>query len=610
LEAAVQKTLLEQFLKRGWDAHALDTLEIDGVTIRSAVHAAKEAALNGQAPQPGKLFYHNMRVKYSAMVQQPAMTIDCKDDPQDPRLDDALGGIVGAQVNYAPMERLLQEGYPPQNQRCFRAMMAGMLEVPFSTDKGASLLANAMRYIVELKLDEKFPALVAPLTSHFDRGLEKLFVVHKASGLSPSVWMMQHQQYLKLVVDVPALARCIEEKTSWTAREKDLRLVCKSACGSRIFGSKLAQVASSMVAFEAKRLVKKITEEKLIDKGLLSALQASLEQLCKDRCYDLYKEYEREQRTEVEYRGYKCAAVVTSLFQECWLQVWCLIKGRATDLGQLPSLWCERDLCSVADDLACGIEDSLLHDCKVARKAAAELSPSSDAASIKAVLGARQRLLVSMDRYWQVESCFWQSVLGAGGEEKLKEHAEAALPMQGPRCVHEGLLKMRQLQSSRLCEFVGQSGRTNLDSVVRVFEALSNGRAPQWPEPCGEFLAKVKSCVSNYYTYARQVPAKGDEPERVEELRGKHAIHAHYQACVEKQKTGPLSLEDLSALRIYGWMLDHAARSRADEWLSITLTAVPKGCAEDGGKASIKKKQQVEADLRAAKEARIKEMYA
>eukprot|EP00969_Alexandrium_andersonii_P057775 2545739-Alexandrium_andersonii.AAC.1 len=71
----------------------------------------------------GKFFYHNLRMKYQdkARNASAAMVVVDMNEPEDQRISDALGELVGNSPDTARLQSIFDDGYKPPNQRNAKA---------------------------------------------------------------------------------------------------------------------------------------------------------------------------------------------------------------------------------------------------------------------------------------------------------------------------------------------------------------------------------------------------------------------------------------------------------------------------------------------------------
>eukprot|EP00969_Alexandrium_andersonii_P313573 13854008-Alexandrium_andersonii.AAC.1 len=71
----------------------------------------------------GKFFYHNLRMKYQdkARSASAAMVVVDMNEPEDQRISDALGELVGNCPDAARLQSIFDDGYKPPNQRNAKA---------------------------------------------------------------------------------------------------------------------------------------------------------------------------------------------------------------------------------------------------------------------------------------------------------------------------------------------------------------------------------------------------------------------------------------------------------------------------------------------------------
>ena len=419
-EASVGKALRDNFVNRGWDPSWLDMLSFDGKTIREYVTEAKRAQALGTITT-GKYFYHDLRMKFQDIGNQDKeMVVDDPEEPEDPRIAEAMCAMFVNAVDLALVSDLMEENYVPPNQKNAKALFSAFLEIPFSTEKGSTFLCRALMYIAENTLHNDYPPLFDAVKQHLDRALEKNYMILKSAGLSPALWMQQHIAYIGLIVPAESLKTCVENPASWNDVAQELRDVCKSICGRRIFGSKLASIASVAIGKEMEALIQKLEGGAITVKSIKDMV-TDMQKMAMSSGRDFYSNFGSEQKVTFDYLGMQCHAKVSSLYQEMMVKTYALVKGRGVRLGKLEPLWCELQLvCETKKKPPHDVDDAVLHEAKVARKAALELAPSADSAEIKCVLNNKHKLLQGMDRWWQVERDFWLSVVGPAGEASMR----------------------------------------------------------------------------------------------------------------------------------------------------------------------------------------------
>ena len=286
----------------------------------------------------------------------------------------------------------------------------------------------------ELRL--KFPDLRSALKDHMGKALEKSFICMKGAGLPVWMWFEKHQSYLHLVADEPAIRSCVQTKDSWEGVASELQSACTSRCGMRIFGGKLGVVACIAVSKKIDIELDAFCRGPMTEATLKQAL-LRMQECCKEMGKEWTSARSADSKIMYKYRGVECYTRAHSHQQEAMVKLMAAVKTRAITNKLLDSIWCEDQLVDVGDPDGLQVEDSLLTDAKLARKAAAELISGGSGSEIKKCSDDRNKLLLGLDRHRGVDRDFWLSMGGKPGEDRVKALLLRALPTaEGGRTVH------------------------------------------------------------------------------------------------------------------------------------------------------------------------------
>jgi hypothetical protein len=248
-----------------------------------------------------------------------------------------------------------------------------------------------------------------------------------SAGLSPAVWMEKHDVELPLIVSLPDLKACVENKTEWGHVTKELKSVCATHCGRRIFGDKLAKLADKELSKQMQTIIGNLDGEPITAKVIKDVVN-TLEAVAKEKGKDIYDSGSCASQITYTYLGMQCTAKVYSLHQEAMIRIYAKAKGRGVQTGALQPLWCEKELLPEAKVVPAirGVDADVLKDCGVARKAAHQLLETGSGSEIQKMLTTKNKLLHGLDRWWQVDRDFWMSVIGPPGEQRLRDLVKGA----------------------------------------------------------------------------------------------------------------------------------------------------------------------------------------
>ena len=195
-------------------------------------------------------------------------------------------------------------------------------------------------------------------------------LMHAKLGFS--MWLEKHHTYLHLVADEPAIRACVETKNSWEEVASQLSVAIQSACGMRIFGSRLGVVSCIAMSKKIDDEVNRFSQGDMTEATVKQAM-ATMKEACKDLGKDWTAPRASDGKIMYKYRGVDCLTKVTSHQQEALLKLIAEVRTRAINSKWLDPIWCECQLVEVNAAEKMTVAPSLLTDAKLVRKAAAEL---------------------------------------------------------------------------------------------------------------------------------------------------------------------------------------------------------------------------------------------
>ena len=573
LDEAVSKILHDNFKVRGWSTESFDLTLRNGISLREAVRAAKVRHDAGDLVM-GKMFYDEMRSAYSD-VDCPAVRMKVLDpnEPEDQQISEAITALTNHRSDKSLMSSIFSSNYIP-NQKSLVAMFRSVCDVqPAVNIAVADFFIELLSYIVRNGLDIRHKQIFDELRPRLDSALDKHWMIWKNSGLSSALWFELHEPYIGAIVDKSSLQKCFETKSNWMEVGDDLAVVIQSAVGARIFLSKYKGLAGQ-------RMMAQIEQEcaQLDNHDATVAFVAQLQASCQAKCQAAGKQFhelfELPVEVKMHYRGVVIKVVAKSLHDVFLFNIASKIKGRAVANGQLEPLWCENDLVPDAIPGTLKIDESLLRTYKLARRAAMDLLPAADqtGVAIKNTLHARQQMLKSVDKDWEVEHYFFLGMVGEMGEALLWTKILEVLPKSDhPITVDDSCAHLAELELSKLYSFVGVSCQVSYAKVKELVGSIKLRRQPKFTSPCSDFLTTVKERCGYFCSH---LGALGSDDLGVP-VSGRAAVIKHLEAAEGRVSQGDtLTLGDVSVLQVFSWLLQGSECERLKKLTDVIMKDV------------------------------------
>ena len=159
---------------------------------------------------------------------------------------------------------------------------------------------------------------------------------------------------------------------AWEEVASQLSVAIQSACGMRIFGSRLGVVSCIAMSKKIDDEVNRFSQGDMTEATVKQAM-ATMKEACEDLGKDWTAPRASDGKIMYKYRGVDCLTKVTSHQQEALLKLIAEVRTRAINCKLLDPIWCECQLVDVNAAEKKTVAPSLLTDAKLVRKAAAEL---------------------------------------------------------------------------------------------------------------------------------------------------------------------------------------------------------------------------------------------
>ena len=308
----------------------------------------------------------------------------------------------------------------------------------------------------------------------------------------------------------------------------------------------------------------------------------------------------KTKEVEIEYRGAPVVKAVSSIMEHFTAMQSMFIRGAAVQLGKLPALFCENDLVESMDLGETTVADETVADNKAARTALQQFVDDPMRVSneqIRGILAKKQNALAQLDAKFHLDASFWMGMTGPQANQRVFDRINKLLPpLTAPVTtdVDTCVAKLKELQTSKLLQFVGATCTAHVNTVTSWVSSISNGRSPKFESSLPECLANVKSRIERFL--------KADKDGA--EVYSREAADVIYVALEAKfAAKAEVAYKDLSVLLAYEWLLDGARQAKLREWEAscakstcLQVNAVAKAPASKRARKAVSAKALV-ADL-------------
>lgn len=591
-EQALQKVLNDNF--PGFSDEELFMNRIQGKTLPERIQHDRNRVAKGDRITMGKMYYATLRDLYRSPNSAHAR-LQVQDDsmPQDESLIEALVCLV--QTRRSVMEIITwSETASEVNQMNFVALLKQVLKIPPQKSlENCSITVALMRMIVRLDLHTKFPNEMLAMRSHFDSACCKSLASFKSQMRSGSEWWTMNREWAKLVLPMQATNVALAEKNSLAQVDAEINMVVESSeVGRRLLEAAMRQVQLDKIAGRIAEHVKELTGKSLTA-AILEKNKTDFMKCLENNGYNPLQRFTPKQ-VEYEYRGHKVSIVVTSPIEQYSVAVECLLRSVATDLGILPSLWCENDLVGERPQQTIKLAKAMVAPSEMTRHTLLDQLDVEDATSenIMRVLKEKRAFLASTDRYSKIEVAFWSSLVGEAAVSKVHELILDCLPnRETVRSLEQSHQKLTKAESSALVSFCGSALKSVVKTVHNYIRAMQSGEAPMLDNLAATdaFAANVKQRLAFFCRVT--LPKSKEQEEMV--LLGVDAAKHLLQGLEQKQESNAqVSFADIVSVVTFKWLLTTEERTRLDRIKNECVAKSGAGsapCGETRRRASTKK---------------------
>lgn len=567
---AVAKVLADNF--GGFSEAELHLHEVGGFTLSGRIAEDRARVQRGEHIAMGKVYYEGLRRKYRSPSSAHTMLEPL--DENEP-LDDHLVAALEALVSGRKTSDLLiswTEAVSSVSQRNLVALFRQLLVLPPSKSlEQASISIAVMKMLVRIGLDKKFPEEVGCMASQWDAACVKSLASFKAQQRSGTCWWEASSSWACLVLPMVATTKALIEKDSLESVSDEINSVVEgSEVGQRLLARAQKQLQLERLSTRIKEHVARFDNE-AITQELLDARQAEFISAVKALGYEPMQRHVPKDM-DFLYRGERISIAVNSPLEQYQVAVQCMVRGRATELGVLPALFCENALVAQVSARPPAVDEKCVQTSKLARSLVADQLDASDASkdAIMNVLKEKRSFLTTTDRFWKIEHSFWACLAGSLAELKTHRLILDCLPADNRRMTLAQSKQMfKMAEGCALLAFVGASLRATVATVASYVETMTAGKSPTIERTTGDtsFAFTVQSRLALF------CEAPGPSAD-ASPLRGAAAAAANFQSLSTRAEDAPqLTYSDLVPCLTFSWLLDADQRSQLDR-LKLKVVAM------------------------------------
>ena len=375
-------------------------------------------------------------------------------------------------------------------------------------------------------------------------------------------------------MDADATTRCLDAEGSWKDVAVDIRAVCGgSKTGARLLGKALKAMDQEDVTSRIDTHVQKLGANDITPKTITDQLTLFLDDMRSRGCEPTTRFVPAKEVT-IQYRGQPVKLVVASALEFYNLAAAALVRSRAVDNSDLPSMWAENELVGHRPVQAKKVDKECVRHARMSRMTVLDLLLDEDATGelIKKTIDTRLNFLMQTDRSWKIEHGFWASVVGAGAGEKVQYAILDCLPKTNAVI---SLLQVKgrldKLAAGKLMSFAGGQHQSQLKSILSMITRMAADRAPDMDKVSDSSFGKtMKQRLSLLCVHPLPSAAASSSASVVPLVSGAEAAKRGLKD-LEKTAGAGLTYEMVSKLLPFSWLLDLAGRRKLIEITNVVL---------------------------------------
>jgi hypothetical protein len=534
------------------------------------------------APVIGKHYYSQLRSEF-AYSDAPEKRLKVADDKQKIH-EDLLAALEDMNKHPRSFDRAADflDSAPMVNQKSLVLLFKQALV--FSASAGPDVigfLMGVLKYCARHAVERNFPHEWGFVKSHMDDTLVKSLSNWKGANMKAKLWWEVNRSFLRAILPIEDTDQCMAVLEDYQKVERQLcNVVQSSAIGNKLFGAAHRQYQGSKMSTAIKVAVAELTMQNVTMQNVLDKRKQFIEQATQNG-KDV-KESMPKRTIEVQYRGCTFPIVVHSFFDEYLMVEAVALEGAAVEAKTLPALFCENELVPADRPLPKITVDLAVVNTAVNVRRAALAAVISDSPAGEVILNcllANQGQFLQLHRAFRVTLGFWSSVVGQGSEKRLQTEVVKCLSGDARRCtLDQAIERMELLGRSKLLSFCGL-GLQSLFASCKAF--LGDIKAKRMPKYDGnndsEFLKCIMGKVSGFYCFQPAAGSGGPSPMIFGQLAVKAKLEQLRKDSADKD---PISLGDLTLLKVYGWILTDTEMKFVDDLVNECISSDIVGAAD------------------------------
>ena len=541
----------------GISAAILYSTTVAGYTLYNRIRHDKLLAMRGSKEVKfGGRYFKELKEVYMTSSENTTSSTEIRPDNAEEKLDeslvDAVEVLVTGRKDPSQLEEWFGAGKKP-NERELCAILRRVLELnPKSSAPRFNCILAGLRWIRKHDLDKEHKDHISRILPKADQTLQVALQKAKV-GKEVGKFVGARRVELSVLWDLDKLDKVMQHQKSPEQAEKEVRQLCETGLGKKMFGGMLAALNTQGCTKIIDIKIKEWCEGQEMTSELLEGLSKA--------AYDAVKEANPKtlprRKVWLTYRGGKFPVWVDTVLHEIQLRIWCHIKEFATRKKLLDPVVYENDLANDATPLLlAGVEASLLPQSSLGRarmNEAIRAFQTQGPAALKECLLSKETDFIMNGKMMRIEVNWLRGMSGEAGEKMLHDMIEPYVPSQTNKfTVAQTYLKVGIACKCALMNFVEKTVSGDVKSYFDVLHSLNLGQAPELQSGSkqSEWLQRM---IGSLGFFLREENPKAGDPDFV----GVQVLQHRYR---DLQKLTPgeavhLQPWHLTDLRIYWFLL-------------------------------------------------------
>ena len=552
---------------------------VDGKTAEKRVAEARKAGVT-----MGKQWWDGLRADFLPACA-PSRQIHIEDEEEI-----VMQEVTAAMIpwledkDFGQLSEVFEADAVFPNQKTFAVVAKVMVKIPcLQPPANHQLHLDFMAFIARHKLHETWPSVAQAMKKIWDAVLGSTASKYKNSDLPVTMWWSGYGHVGQLLIPKTAMEKCCEVKTgpnaSWEPVEDELYEVSNSCdTGRDLFVVPLTRLQRTKAFAVINTGIDKLFENDITTATLTEATRAFEARLATmgiaaSKVGDPFKV------ATDRYRAVKLVFTVRSYMEAFRVVLNCAMEGHGVDTEVVPKLGCENGLCPAHGHKTIKIEKACVAGAIRARDTANDLLrgvEQSSGVNIVAMFKKNRGILNGLSKYWRIETCLFDSHVGALGEARFKDQMRDAFPVPGVRrlTLDQSNARFKQLSEGMLLQFCGAGMGEVFNKIYGWVKALVGRRVPDVGADTTPLGIEMRGLLANFQEFTLLIPVE----KAGTKVYGAEAVLAIYNSVKEQVQNNDrgLCMKTLEPLQLFGWILSPDQQKEVGKW---TLAQKRKGSA-------------------------------